>query len=121
MIGRLVVKITLQKIQGDGKYYIVQQEDFYQPEVRSIPYPLPQCSLEIESAGYSVPYYTISWTAFNGGQETGDGWLHDWRSIVQLPQGMALADERGSEGRRVTTTNIETMTASECILVFPDY
>ncbi|KAH8111647.1 hypothetical protein DFH11DRAFT_1690301 [Phellopilus nigrolimitatus] len=30
--ARLLVKVTLERSQDDGKYYIIQQEDFYQPE-----------------------------------------------------------------------------------------
>ena len=38
-IYRLVVKLSLEKSRLDGKYYICQQEDFYQPEVCIIFYP----------------------------------------------------------------------------------
>lgn len=31
---RLLVKISLERSYSDGKYYIIMQEDFYQPEVR---------------------------------------------------------------------------------------
>ena len=38
-IYRLVVKLSLEKSRLDGKYYICQQEDFYQPEVCITFYP----------------------------------------------------------------------------------
>ena len=38
-IYRLVVKLSLEKSRLDGKYYICQQEDFYQPDVCIIFYP----------------------------------------------------------------------------------
>ena len=36
MYDRLLVKVTMAKSFTDGRYYITMQEDFYQPEVRSL-------------------------------------------------------------------------------------
>lgn len=98
--ARLVVKITLQRSQGDGKYYIVQQEDFYQPEVKRNPCSSLTYAKLTNAAGHSVPHNTLSWTAFNTDEETGNGWMRSWCGFIWLAKGVVWAELEHEGGVR---------------------